>query len=169
MRNKLQSIKFQRIFSIVLCVLCVAFIFSNSLDDAARSSDKSGAVVAILQGIADVFFDNVIISENVIRTAAHFTEFALLGFCLIFAVKTFTQKYIQNIFIAFFTALAVAVIDEILQLFSDGRAADVLDIVVDFSGAVAGMLFFVFIVNLPNIIRNIKVIFWRRRENGKQK
>ena len=63
----------------------------------------------------------------------------------------------------------MAVIDEILQLFSDGRAADVLDIVVDFSGAVAGMLFFVFIVNLPNIIRNIKVIFWRRRDNGKQK
>ncbi|MBR5786999.1 MAG: VanZ family protein [Clostridia bacterium] len=169
MRNKLQRLKFQRIFSIVLCVLCVAFIFSNSLDDAARSSDKSGAVVAILQGIADVFFDDVTVSENIVRTVAHFAEFALLGFCLIFAVKTFTQRYIQNIFVAFFTALAVAVVDEILQLFSDGRAADVIDVVVDFSGAVAGMVFFVFVVNLPNIIKNIKAVCRRRKDNGKQK
>ena len=65
--------------------------------------------------------------------------------------------------------MAVAVVDEILQLFSDGRAADVIDVVVDFSGAVAGMVFFVFVVNLPNIIKNIKAVCRRRKDNGKQK
>ena len=51
----------------------------------------------------------------------------------------------RNIFVALFTALAVAVTDEILQMFSDGRVADVADVVVDFSGAVTGMLIFILI------------------------
>lgn len=134
-----------RIVSVILCVLCVGFIFGNSLDNAARSSNKSGAVVAVLQGVVDVFSDDVTVNEDFVRTAAHFTEFLLLGFLLLLTVRTFTQKYMQNVFVALFTALAVAVIDEILQMFSDGRVADVADVVVDFSGAVTGMLIFILI------------------------
>lgn len=166
MQNKIQGNKFWRIASVILCVLCVGFIFSNSVDNAARSSDKSGAVVAVLQGIVDGFTDGVTVNEAFVRTAAHFSEFALLGFLILFAVWTFTPKYIRNIFIALFMTLAVAVTDEMLQMFSDGRVSDVADVAVDFLGSVTGMVFFVFIVNLPNIILSIKAFLRRRTKVG---
>ena len=51
MRNK----KLWRIVSVSLCVLCVIFIFSNSLDNGEESSAKSGLVVAVLQQVAEIF------------------------------------------------------------------------------------------------------------------
>lgn len=155
MRNK----KLWRVMSVCLCVLCVIFIFSNSLDNGDESSFKSGFVVAVLQGVVNFFTDGVTVSESFVRTMAHFSEFALLGFLLMLCVKTFTHKYLKNIFIVLFTSLAVAVVDEILQLFSAGRASDVLDVAVDFSGAVAGILFFVLIVKLSH-----SIVFVRRRK-----
>ena len=160
MRNK----KFWRIVSVSLCVLCVIFIFSNSLDNGAESSFKSGLVVAVLQGIADFFADGVTVSENFVRTMGHFCEFALLGFLLVFCVKTFTKEYFKNIFIVFFTSLAVAVADEILQLFSPGRASDVLDVAVDFSGAVAGVLFFVLSLKIIQVFLTVRR---RKKDAGK--
>ncbi len=160
MRNK----KLWRIVSISLCVLCVIFIFSNSLDNGEESTMKSGLVVAVLQGITDFFTDGVTVSENFVRTMAHFSEFALLGFLLLLCVKTFTQRYLKNIFIVLFTSLFVAVVDEILQLFSAGRASDVLDVAVDFSGAVTGMLVFVLFIKLLHIIVSVRR---RRKDAGK--
>lgn len=160
MRNK----KLWRVVSVSLCVLCVIFIFSNSLDNGDESSLKSGFVVAVLQGIVNFFTDGVTVSESFVRTLAHFSEFALLGFLLIFCVKTFTQKYLKHIFIVLFISLVVAVIDEILQLFSEGRASDVLDVAVDFSGAVTGFLFFVLIAKITH-----SIVFVRRRKKYARK
>ena len=160
MRNK----KLWRVMSVCLCVLCVIFIFSNSLDNGDESSFKSGFVVAVLQGVVNFFTDGVTVSESFVRTMAHFSEFALLGFLLMFCVKTFTQKYLKNIFIVLFISLAVAVVDEILQLFSAGRASDVLDVAVDFSGAVTGILFFVLIVKL---LHSIVIVRRRKKDAGK--
>lgn len=159
----MQNKKLWRVVSVCLCVLCVIFIFSNSLDNGDESSFKSGFVVAVLQGFVNFFTDGVTVSESFVRTMAHFSEFALLGFLLMFCVKTFTQKYLKHIFIVLFTSLFVAVVDEILQLFSEGRASDVLDVAVDFSGAVMGILFFVLFVKLLHII----VIMRRRKSYGR--
>ena len=160
----MQNKKLWRIVSISLCVLCVIFIFSNSLDNGEESTMKSGLVVVVLQGITDFFTDGVTVSENFVRTMAHFSEFALLGFLLLLCVKTFTQRYLKNIFIVLFTSLFVAVVDEILQLFSPGRASDVLDVAVDFSGAVTGMLVFVLFIKLLHIIVSVRR---RRKDAGK--
>lgn len=160
MRNK----KLWRIVSISLCVLCVIFIFSNSLDNGEESTMKSGLVVAVLQGFVNFFTDGVTVSENFVRTMAHFSEFALLGFLLMFCVRTFKQKCTENIFFVLFVSLAVAVVDEILQIFSAGRASDVLDVAVDFSGAVTGIVFFVLFIKLLHIIVTVR----RRKINGRQ-
>jgi len=160
LRNK----KLWRIVSVSLCVLCVIFIFSNSLDNGEESSAKSGLVVAVLQQVAEIFTDGATVSESFVRTMAHFSEFALLGFLLMLSVKTFTQRYLKNIFLVLFISLAVAVIDEILQLFSAGRASDVLDVAVDFSGAVTGILFFVLIVKISH---SIVIVRRRKKDAGK--
>lgn len=152
----MQNKKLWRVVSICLCVLCVIFIFSNSLDNGDESSLKSGFVVAVLQGVVNFFTDGITVSESFVRTMAHFSEFALLGFLLMFCIKTFTQKYLKHIFVVLFTSLAVAVADEILQLFSGGRASDVLDVAVDFSGAVTGILFFVLIIKMLHSIVTVR-------------
>lgn len=163
MLNNIRGKKIRCTASVVVCVLWVIFIFSNSIDSGSRSSAKSGAVVAILQWCVDIFADNVIVEESFVRTAAHFTEFAILGFLIWLSVRMFTQKYLQHVFIPLFASLLIAVADEFIQLFSQGRASEVADVIVDFAGAVTGMLFFVFIINLPNIIVKIKNSFRRRK------
>lgn len=172
MQNKIFFIDRKKILRILcVCATClyVIFIFSNSLDSAARSSEKSGAVTAVLQAILNVFLPDAIVSESFVRTAAHFAEFAVLGLLLIVCIRIYTAKYIHNIFIALFTSLAVAVTDELIQLFSPGRACELIDVVVDFSGAVSGMFVCIIIIYLAGKIkRSVDLNGRRNKGTGKK-
>lgn len=146
MRNKSKTrgerIKF--IFPRVLCVLLTAlyicFIFSNSLDNAEKSSRKSSIVKEKVQTVVDAVSPGTVVQENVIRKIGHFSEFALLGMMTLLCVRIYTKKYMKHIFIPLFVSLAAGVTDEMIQLTSSGRSSEVRDVVIDFSGAAAGIL-----------------------------
>ncbi len=73
-----------------------------------------------------------------VRKAAHFSEFALLGalMCMLLARPDGRGRFWWPEIIC----LCVAAIDETIQLMSDGRAAQLRDVVLDLSGATAGVL-----------------------------
>lgn len=120
----------------------VCFIFGNSLKNAEQSSEQSSEICEILQEAADSLGLNIQIQSSVIRTLAHFGEFAILGMLLcadiihIFVAPKDLSPWLLLVSPAL--SLAVAVTDEILQKFSDGRVCDVKDVLVDFSGALLG-------------------------------
>jgi VanZ family protein len=70
-----------------------------------------------------------------IRKAAHFTEFMLLGM-EIMLLHSIAKK--PRIFTMLFIALSAAVSDESIQMLSD-RTDSVKDILLDFAGAVCGI------------------------------
>ena len=71
---------------------------------------------------------------------AHFTEYSVLGFLTSFTVYSFFKKPTGGIFIKLFVTLFTAVIDETIQLNVPGRSGQVTDVLLDFSGAVTGII-----------------------------
>lgn len=125
-------------WALVLAVMI--FIFAMSAANASDSSEISGSLLAKI-----IEFTGIEMSSHFIRKAAHFCEFALLSFLMSNAVFASFQNKKAGV-IAFPCACLYAVTDELHQLFSDGRACRVTDILIDSSGAFLGALIFSFII-----------------------
>ena len=119
-----------RIITALLLILWVAFIFSNSMDNADASTLKSGAVLALLRRILG--------SEGAALT--HFTEFAIEGVLLFLVVKGYTTRPLRFLGWPLLAGLMTALTDETIQLFSLGRSSQVTDVWIDFAGVVTGTL-----------------------------
>ena len=134
-------------------LITTLFILYNSVADYDKSHEVSDSVsVIILQ-------NNQAITESVkmqVRKAAHLIEYAALGVAVITLAKQvekdFGKKYYS---MTLFYVLAVAVIDEHIQSFSD-RTSSTSDILLDFTGAVIGMLAVLGTMWIVKRIRRIK-------------
>lgn len=120
------------------------FIWSNSLADAPESAVRSDGVIEWLKPIVDPHdkIDDGTFTFAV-RKTAHFTEFAVLGAEVFLLVSTFVKKFpnpLRRVPVSAVLSACVAVIDEIIQLFSPGRACRVTDIMIDTAGALTGAL-----------------------------
>lgn len=121
-----------------LCAAVTLFIFTNSLRTGAQSSLQSGRVLAwVLSLFPGAPADAL---HLIIRKAAHMTEFALLGLTTGCTVRAYTPRVWRHITVPLFVCLAVAVADEFLQRFIEGRGSSVADVVIDFGGALVGVL-----------------------------
>ena len=124
---------------VLIATLC--FIWSNSLVGKEGSASLSRTVTAWLNGIG------IPVTEHFVRKAAHFCEFGLLGCELMLLFWLRSGVRLQNLCNAAFAALLSAVTDETIQIFS-GRGSQVQDVVLDFSGALTGILLMSFIIQL---------------------
>ena len=139
-----------RVLLTVATVAFIVWIFSNSLKVAESSAAQSSSFTTRLQEIFKVIAPTSFIAtatgedflrlEAVVRTLAHFVEFALLGALCFWTYRVYTANRIWMIAPFAFSAL-VSAVDEVLQYFTPGRAFEWTDILVDVSGAWAGCLF----------------------------
>lgn len=142
------------IISWVLVAAVMIFIFLMSSANGETSSAMSNSLLMRIIGLTGLD-----ISSHFIRKAAHFSEFAALSFLLSNAVfATFNTK--KAALIAFPLACLYAVTDELHQLFSDGRACSVKDMLIDSSGALLGAIIFSLIILI--YIKKIE----RKNDNG---
>lgn len=153
-----RSIVLLRVILTVLATAYACWIFSNSLKTAAQSTVASNRVQRLVQGVCDAIFGDgkVFVSSLFIRKTAHFCEFALLGFLVFFTVYVYVFRKKQALFYCLFvaagSALLVGAIDEILQIFTEGRGPSPWDTLLDFSGGVAGDFFALIIYFLVRAI-----------------
>ena len=129
---------------VLIATLC--FIWSNSMVGKEDSASLSRTVTAWLNGIG------IPVTEHFVRKAAHFCEFGLLGCELMLLFWLRSGVHFQNLCNAAFAALLSAVTDETIQIFS-GRGSQVQDVVLDFSGALTGIL----------LVSLIMIIAWRNQ------
>lgn len=142
------------ILSWVFVAAVMIFIFLMSSANGETSSDISNSLLMRI-----IELTGLDISSHFIRKAAHFSEFAALSFLLSNAVfATFNTK--KAPVVAFPLACVYAVTDELHQLFSDGRACSVKDMLIDSSGALLGAIIFSLIILI--YIKNIE----RKKDNG---
>jgi VanZ family protein len=135
----------RRIFwcSVAAAVLLLCFIYGNSLQNGEESRQSSDAVVEVVKPIVDPrdeIEDETF--STIIRKLAHFTEFFWLGMALCGvrigaqAWPTLSRLRVSELL---FFALLCAVADEFLQSFT-GRTSSVRDVLIDFGGALSGLL-----------------------------
>ena len=136
-----RSPKHRRIYHIMSgfsSLLCTAFIWSNSLKNATESGTDSGRVLSWLNKILEAIGLEPFLTSHLVRKCAHFSEFALLGVLLTLTCLT-ARRRLNPLYIAAPVSLAIACTDELLQLFSPGRACQVTDMLLDLCGALTGI------------------------------
>lgn len=131
----------------VLTFLWVGVIFSFSLQTGEVSGDMSSSILQkmISWAAVEVFEEIGPITQIqwdflhlILRKCAHFTEFAILGMLSTFTL--FQTKVARKAVLAIGFCLAIASMDEMLQLFVDGRVGSVMDVLIDVAGAGVGVL-----------------------------
>ena len=81
--------------------------------------------------------------DGIVRKTAHITLFFVLGMLINLILGVYGVKRALGIFISPVYAMAVGFFDETIQMFSPGRAGSLIDVFIDFTGAViASLLFF---------------------------
>lgn len=155
---------FIRLILVLLTLSVVIFIFSNSAQNAQNSSAASGRVTDFLNNICLMFHLNFTFTQDVVRTLAHFSEFGLLGVVSLLTALSFFDVKVKSLITSILFSAVVSVADECIQLFSDGRAFQFSDLIIDFSGLSSGIVS-VFLIALLINYHRIKV--QRRNNNGK--
>ncbi len=123
-------------------------IWLNSLMPADVSSVQSEFIVGIINDLFDwlgMSIDQSLLS-TIVRKLAHFIEFTVLGY-LYFNIS-FNRNNKNNFVLAISLGIIVAIIDECIQLFVDGRAFMLTDIGIDSFGVITGSLIGLLIYSL---------------------
>lgn len=153
--------KHQIIISSIMLILVIFWsflIFSFSSMNADESSNTSNKLVANFIestlnftnkiGATNAYFDhNEIIQvakviNPLVRKLAHFTEYLILAVLIILYINyTFkVPKYIYLFLISIIICIIYASVDEFHQLFVSGRTGKFVDVCIDTSGALMGLI-----------------------------
>ena len=132
----------------------VLFIFSNSLAPADVSGGASSRALEIVQSILAALRWNVPVTEHFLRKAGHFSEYLALGLLLAATLRAYMPRAGVGIFLPLFAGLLTAVLDETIQLFVEGRSGQISDVLLDFSGVLAGLGLFFGVAALCRYVRD---------------
>ena len=153
-------IVFRVIFTAAL-IACIAFIFRNSMESGTVSSARSQAVMVYINSLlAKVHLGPL--SEHTVRKLAHFSEFALEGFLLMLCIRVYTKHFVRHMSWPLLGGMTTALMDETIQLRSISRSSSVVDVWIDMSGVVAGLLFALIILL---IVRGVTAFIRVKQEN----
>ena len=143
---------------LIIIFILTIFIWSQSFLSGELSSQESGFITMQLVKILNFVQIDVNIDQLhiVIRKLAHFTEYFILSmFWLIYLIKSKIIN-IKNIIYILLIILMTAIIDEAIQLLHDDRSSSLIDVVIDFGGAIIGIVVFMLCKMLYN--RHVKNI-----------
>jgi len=124
--------------AIIAILLC--FIWGHSMTNAEVSGAESEMMLNVFAPFLELFLGKGSVTDHLIRKTAHFTEFAALGFFIAWFSLLCGRKRVKDMYNCLLNAIAVAVMDESIQLLTPGRAGLVKDVLLDVSGAAFGIL-----------------------------
>ena len=138
---------------VLLFIANLAVIFAFSAENGEESGNRSAGITDVVVHILHPDFDDLPDAEadriltsthHFVRKAAHFCEFTLLGLLATGLLLWLSRHFVRItpwktwLFPAAFTLL-YAISDEVHQIFTS-RGARVTDVLLDFSGALFGIL-----------------------------
>ena len=121
--NKIQNRtpwpRWARAVSFALLAAVVWFVFSNSMQVAAVSSQTSGSILKLL--LEEVPTLRGWLTEHILRKAGHFAEYTLVGMVLFLCLRSCTVRLLAHLSPAVLGGVLIALTDETIQLFVEGR------------------------------------------------
>ena len=167
---------------IVLTILWLVIIFYMSAQPATESSNISSGIGSWLARLFSPDYQSwppaewnahVDFIEHLIRKAAHFTEYSILGIllCVDLSLSTVINKkgielsgeqtitfgkpnWKRILLYAWIIGTAYSATDEFHQLFVEGRSGELLDVMIDSSGVFIGSLVAVLVGSLTERRKN---------------
>ena len=152
MRQSSKESKFDPVkIHIIITFVLMVFIFVHSAMPGDVSGSESRFFAEILSSIIGISFQ---VAHFIVRKAAHFTEFAILGACLtvnfndykskneiIETDKTLTRNMVLRhpLIFAWIAGTLYACTDEFHQLFVEGRSGEIRDVCIDSAGVILGV------------------------------
>ena len=138
--TKKKLLKKKWIWTLVV-ILYVGFIFHNSLTPADESSRQSGGVLhMILRFVQWIGMEGGWITEHLVRKTAHFAEYTLLGILLGITLRQYEAGMALMRILQCWIGTMVPLVDETLQLFTEGRSGQISDVWLDMAGVLMGSL-----------------------------
>lgn len=118
---------------VLLLILNLVFIWGNSLLPADKSQSISDWILELLP----MFSEETVQQEEsyLIRKTAHFAEFTVLGLLLSWLTALLKRKW----WLPLSLGVAVACLDETIQMFVPDRGPGLLDVGIDSCGVLMGM------------------------------
>ena len=140
-------------------IVWIGFIWIHSAVPASGSSEESRIVGNFIRPLLELFWGKGSVTDYVVRKLAHFTEYTILGFLMGANAAAFTAKIRGQLKLPrpadFFCwsyclllSVAVALIDESIQIFSPGRSPQVTDMLLDTAGSLTGLILTAIILNI---------------------
>ena len=125
--------------AVLACMVC--FIWGNSLVPGEESGSLSLTVLHhIHAALGAVGLPYEWVTHFLVRKAAHFTEYMVLGVIAMQAFRPHRSTSAAAVLVTALVLVLIPSIDETIQLFVGGRAGQVTDVLLDCSGALAGVL-----------------------------
>ena len=119
----------------------MVFIFVHSAMPGEVSGSESQYFAELLASLTGLSFD---IASFIVRKAAHFTEFTVLGICLtvnFYDLRTAKQASVSHpAAYAWIAGVLYAATDEFHQLFVEGRSCEFRDMCIDAAGVALGTI-----------------------------
>lgn len=154
--DKKAQIKILKIILIIIWMITV-FIFSGQKGEKSGDTSRkfTVAIIQVLTGKSLVLDDPLVESVQLfVRKIAHFTIYAIGGFLIMnyayITEKTQKQKILYSI--AFGGGYAIT--DEFHQFFVPGRSGNVLDVLIDTSGVITGILIYILLMKIIEKVIN---------------
>lgn len=136
----------RKICSWALVVLWMALIFYFSHQPAAESNRLSTGiiekVIEVVENIVPAIQPNPDNFNHIIRKAAHFSVYLVLGALVSNGLITGGKSERNSIILALSICVLYAVSDEIHQLFIPGRSGELRDVIIDSAGGLVGIIGF---------------------------
>lgn len=131
--------KFLKVLRFIIPIVLVVIIFINSFQSEVATQGLSQKIARFIYRYTQRIDLKTL--NYLIRKAAHFAEFFLLGFFSFFVFKHFT----------YFIILGAGIVDEFIQIFINGRNASIIDVIIDGVGGVSGVIAAIIIIEMFNL------------------
>lgn len=134
----------RKILPWVLVILWMSLIFFFSHQVATESNELSTGIISKIVNIISKVTPSIEINEanlnHIIRKAAHFTIYLILGILVTNALKDGNKSKLNLILASLVICILYAISDEFHQLFIPGRSGEIKDVILDSLGALLGIL-----------------------------
>lgn len=150
------KINILRIILIILLLGTFYIIFGFSSQDGEESSGVSRTITEKITSNAkwvqekseDEKQETLDMVEKVIRKIAHFSIYTVVGILLMALMSTYNLSNRKRAIISEITGIIYASSDEIHQLFTPGRSAQITDVMIDSMGVLLGILLVILTIKL---------------------
>ena len=128
-----------KVLILVLWSASLTFILFNATQTGSQSSGFSLEVASLLSNVLSNIGISVEIElfHTLIRMGGHVIQYFIFGYLSIWVISIYQLKWYNII-----RTVYIMILDETIQLFTPGRAAELLDILLNSVGFIIAVIFF---------------------------